>query len=101
MDKSEDLMEFVDDRPGHDFRYSMNSKKLQNELGWKSKTNFELGINGNSVEFDIPTELNFETTNEVRANIGLRFNIAVLALQANHTFSKYPVTTVGVGLSLR
>ena len=44
MDKSEDLMEFVDDRPGHDFRYSMNSNKLQNELGWKSKTNFELGI---------------------------------------------------------
>jgi len=44
MDKSEDLMEFVDDRPGHDFRYSMNSNKLQNELGWKSKTNFESGI---------------------------------------------------------
>ena len=68
---------------------------------FNTNTNFELGINGNSVEFDIPTELNFETTNEVRANIGLRFNIAVLALQANHTFSKYPVTTVGVGLSLR
>jgi dTDP-glucose 4,6-dehydratase len=44
MDKSEDLIEFVDDRPGHDFRYSMNSDKLQNELGWKSKTNFESGI---------------------------------------------------------
>ena len=29
MDKSEDLMEFVDDRPGHDFRYSINSNKLQ------------------------------------------------------------------------
>ena len=37
-------MEFVDDRPGHDFRYSMNCNKLQNELGWKSKTNFESGI---------------------------------------------------------
>jgi len=44
MDKSEDLMEFVDDRPGHDFRYSMNSNKLQNELGWKPKTNFESGL---------------------------------------------------------
>ena len=44
MDKPEDLIEFVDDRPGHDFRYSMNSDKLQNELGWKSKTNFDLGI---------------------------------------------------------
>ena len=27
MDKSEDLMQFVEDRPGHDFRYSMTSKK--------------------------------------------------------------------------
>ena len=50
MDKSEDLMEFVDDRPGHDFRYSMDSNKLQNELDWKSKTNFESGI-GNTVNW--------------------------------------------------
>ena len=40
MNKSEDLIEFVDDRPGHDFRYSMNSKKISNELGWKTKSNF-------------------------------------------------------------
>jgi len=40
MNKSEDLIEFVDDRPGHDFRYSMNSKKISNELGWKTKLNF-------------------------------------------------------------
>ena len=35
MNKSEDLIEFVEDRPGHDFRYSMDSKKISNELGWK------------------------------------------------------------------
>ena len=40
MNKSEDLIEFVDDRPGHDFRYSMNSKKISTELGWKTKSNF-------------------------------------------------------------
>ena len=40
MNKSEDLIEFVDDRPGHDFRYSMNSKKISSELGWKTKLNF-------------------------------------------------------------
>ena len=40
MNKSEDLIEFVDDRPGHDFRYSMNSKKISSELGWKTKSNF-------------------------------------------------------------
>ena len=40
MNKSEDLIEFVDDRPGHDFRYSMNSKKISSELGWKTRSNF-------------------------------------------------------------
>ncbi len=44
MDKSEDLIHFVDDRPGHDFRYSMDSKKISNELGWKTKLNFDKGL---------------------------------------------------------
>ena len=44
MGKSEDLIEFVDDRPGHDFRYSMNSDKLRNELNWKSNVTFDDGL---------------------------------------------------------
>ena len=44
MGKSEDLIEFVEDRPGHDYRYSMNSNKISREMGWKSKTSFEHGI---------------------------------------------------------
>ena len=44
MDKSEDLMEFVEDRPGHDFRYSMTSKKISDELDWKVKTKFDVGL---------------------------------------------------------
>ena len=44
MDRSEDLITFVEDRPGHDFRYSMNSEKIRNELRWKNKVNFEEGI---------------------------------------------------------
>ena len=44
MNKSEDLIEFVEDRPGHDLRYSMNSEKISKELGWKFKVNFEKGI---------------------------------------------------------
>jgi dTDP-glucose 4,6-dehydratase len=41
MNKSEDLIEFVEDRPGHDFRYSMNSTKIRTELGWKELVNFD------------------------------------------------------------
>ncbi len=44
MNKSEDLIEFVEDRPGHDFRYSMTSRKISNELGWKHESNFDEGL---------------------------------------------------------
>ena len=44
MGMSEDLIEYVEDRPGHDFRYSMSSKKISKELGWKPKISFEEGI---------------------------------------------------------
>ena len=32
------------DRPGHDIRYALNSKKIQKELKWKAKINLEEGI---------------------------------------------------------
>jgi dTDP-glucose 4,6-dehydratase len=44
MNKSEDLIEFVEDRPGHDFRYSMDSKKITSELNWKTKLSFDKGL---------------------------------------------------------
>ena len=44
LGKSEDLIEFVKDRPGHDFRYSLNATKINSELEWKTKVRFEKGI---------------------------------------------------------
>ena len=44
MNKSNDLIEFVEDRPGHDLRYSMDSSKISKELEWKYNTNFEQGL---------------------------------------------------------
>ena len=38
------LISFVKDRPGHDFRYAIDSSKAAQELGWKPKLNFENGI---------------------------------------------------------
>ena len=38
------LIKFVDDRPGHDFRYAIDSSKIQNELSWEPKESFESGI---------------------------------------------------------
>lgn len=39
-----DLITFVKDRPGHDFRYAIDALKIENELGWNAEENFESGI---------------------------------------------------------
>ena len=39
-----DLISFVQDRPGHDTRYAINSTKIQNEIGWKPLESFKTGI---------------------------------------------------------
>ena len=42
--KHENLIKFVEDRPGHDKRYSINPTKIISELGWQPKHSFEKGI---------------------------------------------------------
>lgn len=44
LKKSEDLITFVKDRAGHDLRYAIDSSKLESELNWNRKYNFEDGI---------------------------------------------------------
>ena len=41
LNKPESLITFVEDRPGHDTRYSLDSSKIRKELGWKSEHGFE------------------------------------------------------------
>ncbi len=40
----ENLITYVDDRPGHDLRYAIDSTKIKNELGWMPDETFESGI---------------------------------------------------------
>ena len=44
MGKSEDLITYVTDRPGHDLRYAIDSTKVEEELGWTLTHDFESGI---------------------------------------------------------
>lgn len=46
-------------------------------------------------------EYEFSSNNNFRSNIGFRVNIAVIAVQANYTFSEYPTATLGIGISVR
>jgi dTDP-glucose 4,6-dehydratase len=38
------LITFIKDRPGHDRRYAMDTRKIERELGWKPRENFEAGV---------------------------------------------------------
>lgn len=42
--KGDEAIEFVTDRPGHDFRYALSSEKIKQELGWKPEIHFEEGL---------------------------------------------------------
>jgi len=39
-----DLISFVTDRPGHDARYAIDATRLESQLGWKARENFDSGI---------------------------------------------------------
>ncbi len=41
LNKSKDLIEYVNDRPGHDKRYSIDASKIQKEINWKPKYDFK------------------------------------------------------------
>lgn len=45
MGKPSSLIKYVKDRPGHDFRYSLDTTKIEKEIGWKPKYTFDEGIN--------------------------------------------------------
>lgn len=44
LNKSQDLIEYVGDRPGHDKRYSIDAQKIQKEVGWEPKFEFKKSL---------------------------------------------------------
>jgi dTDP-glucose 4,6-dehydratase len=44
VDRYQDLIRFVDDRPGHDLRYAIDAAKIERELGWRPQETFESGM---------------------------------------------------------
>jgi len=73
-------------------------------LGYNSATttfttdaNFDLG----GIKFDEKVEVAFKSNKNLRTNIGLRLNMAIVTIQADYTFAEYPTATLGLGVSLR
>ena len=44
MGKPRTLIEFVEDRPGHDIRYSLNSERLRSQTGWRPRHSFQKAL---------------------------------------------------------
>ena len=39
-----ELIDFVTDRPGHDLRYAIDATRIETELGWQARENFDSGL---------------------------------------------------------
>jgi len=67
MKKSVDHIEFVEDRPGHDFRYNLNSSKIRKNLKWSQKINFDKGLE-NTVNWYLTNKKWWSDLNEKTLN---------------------------------
>ena len=56
LDSYRTLIQFVEDRPGHDYRYAMDASKIYNELGWNPQETFETGLR-KTVQWYLDNEL--------------------------------------------
>ena len=66
-----------------------------------TNTSFILGTEDSPINFNVPLELKFKNKGELRTDIGVRIDMTIITLHVNHSLSKYPVTTFGLGISVR
>ena len=64
MGKSEDLIEFVEDRPGHDLRYSMDSSKITQKLKCKKRYGFDEGLE-KTIEWYLDNQKDLENLSSI------------------------------------
>jgi len=55
LGRDQGLVTFVEDRPGHDMRYSLDSSRIRSELGWRPKHSFEKAL-GETVDWYVDNE---------------------------------------------
>ena len=60
------------DRPGHDFRYALNSNKIKKKLKWKSKTGIDIGLH-KTINWYINNQSYYKSKNS--SNFTKRFGI--------------------------
>jgi len=67
------LITFTEDRPGHDQRYAINSKKIKKDIGWKSKVPFKTGLH-KTIKWYLENSkwwMNIQNNNYYRQGLGI------------------------------
>jgi dTDP-glucose 4,6-dehydratase len=59
LEQLQELVQYVPDRPGHDFRYAIDSRKIRKELSWRPKTPFVSGLR-NTVQWYLSRVVQYE-----------------------------------------
>lgn len=75
-EKYSSLITYVEDRPGHDFRYAIDSSKIQNDLNWVPKENFNSGIR-KTIEWYLKNEdwwRKIQNSNYAQERLGLKID---------------------------
>jgi len=75
MDHNQNIISkinLVKDRPGHDFRYCLDSSKMKNKLKWKCESNFDQRINETIIWYINKFKNNYFKNKDFKYRIGLK-----------------------------
>ena len=67
---------------------------------FEGNTTFQLGST-EVIKFNVPLDINFEKKSYLQASAGVRIKLAIFTITASQTFSEYPTTSAGIGISFR
>ena len=67
---------------------------------FEGNTTFQLGST-EVIKFNVPLNIDFERQTYLQASAGVRIKLAIFTITASQTFSDYPTTSTGIGISIR
>ena len=67
---------------------------------FEGNTTFQLGSN-EVITFNVPLDIDFEKESYFQASAGVRIKLAIFTITTSQTFSEYPTTSAGIGISFR
>ena len=67
---------------------------------FEGNTSFQFGST-QVIEFNVPLDIDFERQTYLQASAGVRIKLAIITITASQSFSEFPITSAGIGISFR